>query len=280
MHILTFFSPFCYIDLPGRTTDCLRTRLYEVWQTRSHLLTSVYLPHLLLSRIVHSRNYIILYLGMAALSITTVIFSLMGDCPPLAFYVLEVIVNGVMILEVAIRVVAFGRQFFTSTFNLADLGITFLCVITLLVVLFTPCSGRGKEEEIFDTLLLVARNFFQFGRLALIMRRSGTSIFHRPPPIDLSSAREAAFALDIDLEDDEAVAQHQLQTNLRSGSSTGGATNSGRGGAGGSNALYTRVDAGEEMDAQPPRRGVGPVGGDRGRENLNAEDEEMWDRLG
>jgi len=44
-------------------------------------------------------------------------------------------------------------------------------VITLLVVLFTPCSGRGKEEEIFDTLLLVARNFFQFGRLALIMRR-------------------------------------------------------------------------------------------------------------
>jgi hypothetical protein len=46
---------------------------------------------------------------MAALSITTVIFSLMGDCPPLAFYVLEVIVNGVMILEVAIRVVAFGK---------------------------------------------------------------------------------------------------------------------------------------------------------------------------
>ena len=55
------------------------------------------------------RNYIILYLAMAALSITTVIFSLMGDCPPLAFYVLEVIVNGVMILEVAIRVVAFGK---------------------------------------------------------------------------------------------------------------------------------------------------------------------------
>lgn len=46
---------------------------------------------------------------MAALSVTTVIFSLMGDCPPFAFYVLEVIVNGVMILEVAIRVVAFGK---------------------------------------------------------------------------------------------------------------------------------------------------------------------------
>jgi hypothetical protein len=46
---------------------------------------------------------------MAALSITTVVLSLLGDCPPYSFYVLEVVVNAVMILEVAVRVVAFGR---------------------------------------------------------------------------------------------------------------------------------------------------------------------------
>lgn len=98
--------------------------------------------------------------------------------------------------------------------------------------------------------------------------RSGTSVFHRPPPIDLSSAREAAFALDIDLDDDEAVAANQLRINLRSQSNVGD----------NNNASYSRVSESAEME--PPRRGVGPVGGDRGRENLDEEDEAMWDRLG
>jgi len=53
--------------------------------------------------------YICLYLGMAALSIATVILSLKDGCPGLAFYILEVIVNVTMILEVAVRFVAFGR---------------------------------------------------------------------------------------------------------------------------------------------------------------------------
>lgn len=58
---------------------------------------------------MHSRTYIFLYLGMAALSVTTVILSLTDGCPGLAFYVLEVIINTSMILEVGIRFVAFGR---------------------------------------------------------------------------------------------------------------------------------------------------------------------------
>jgi hypothetical protein len=46
---------------------------------------------------------------MAALSVTTVILSLSDGCPGMAFYVLEVIINTSMILEVAIRFIAFGR---------------------------------------------------------------------------------------------------------------------------------------------------------------------------
>ena len=46
---------------------------------------------------------------MAALSITTVVLSMVNDCPTLAFYILEFIINGAMILEVGIRFVAFGR---------------------------------------------------------------------------------------------------------------------------------------------------------------------------
>lgn len=56
------------------------------------------------------------------------------------------------------------------------------------------------------------------------------------------------------------MAEHQL----RSQASRGGG--------------YMMVNSEEE--GLPPRRGVGPVGGDRGRENLSAEDEDTWDRLG
>jgi hypothetical protein len=46
---------------------------------------------------------------MASLSTTTVILSLQDGCPGLAFYILEVIINVAMIVEVAIRFVAFGQ---------------------------------------------------------------------------------------------------------------------------------------------------------------------------
>lgn len=77
---------------------------------RSHyVLTKNEIARGIANRFVHSRVYIFLYLGMAALSVTTVALSLAEGCPGLAFYILEVIVNGAMILEVAIRLVAFGK---------------------------------------------------------------------------------------------------------------------------------------------------------------------------
>jgi hypothetical protein len=110
-------------------------------------------------------------------------------CPGLAFYILEVIINSAMIVEVTIRFLALGRvsetmtanldpkliygfigqQFWKHPFNVFDLFVTVFCVLTLLVILFAGCAS--KEEEIFDTLLLVARNVLQFGRLANIVRQ-------------------------------------------------------------------------------------------------------------
>ena len=51
---------------------------------------------------------------MAALSVTTVALSLTDGCPGLPFYILEIIINASMILEVGVRFVAFGRVSFTS----------------------------------------------------------------------------------------------------------------------------------------------------------------------
>jgi hypothetical protein len=112
-----------------------------------------------------------------------------------------------------------------------DLVVTVFCVLTVLVILFAGCGATSKEEEVFDTLLLVTRNVLQFGRLANIVRqyaswhhlsdrlkeltvegfyRSGQSIFARPKPIDLSAARRAGVSLDMDVElsDDESDGIH------------------------------------------------------------------------
>ena len=52
-----------------------------------------------------------------------------------------------------------------------DLILTAFCVITLVVIFFSGCDDTSKEEELLDTLLLVARNVVQFGRLASVMRQ-------------------------------------------------------------------------------------------------------------
>lgn len=63
------------------------------------------------------------------------------------------------------------QQFWKSPFNVVDLILTAFCVITVLIVVFAGCGKTSKEEELFDTLLLVARNVLQFTRLATVMRQ-------------------------------------------------------------------------------------------------------------
>lgn len=99
---------------------CVRARHQSLMSslTRRRQLRSQYaltrdeIAQNIANRFVHSRAYILLYLLMAALSVTTVVLSLIaqgGQCPHLAFYILEIIVNTTMIGEVCIRLVAFGR---------------------------------------------------------------------------------------------------------------------------------------------------------------------------
>lgn len=87
--------------------------------TRSiHAMTRDEIRKGIANRAIHSRTYILLYLAMVALSVTTVVLSIKEGCPGLAFYILEVIINSAMIAEVVIRFLAFGRVSRTVTANL------------------------------------------------------------------------------------------------------------------------------------------------------------------
>ncbi|PWN52612.1 hypothetical protein IE53DRAFT_311757, partial [Violaceomyces palustris] len=184
------------------------------------------------NRFVHSSAYLYFYASMALASMLTVVISLMNDCPGTLFYALELAINLLLIVEVGIRLLAFGKQFWKSTFNIVDLCLVLLCAITLAVIFFShDCSpfrkgrleddipspgegasgggGRsGKGEELLDSVLLIGRNVVQCFRLLAVVRRSGSNVTSRVPAIDLSAAR--GFSLDIDLEDEGAMARDRM----------------------------------------------------------------------
>lgn len=118
----------------------------------------------------------------------------------------------------------------------------------------------------------------------MLMYRSGHSIFNPPKPIDLTQARSAAVDLDLDFSDEEAAAERTLDN--RSGSilplHSSGRRTLASGGAR-YEALYEddpeRGIRGSSADREPRREGVSVRPG-QGREDLNEEDQDAWDRLG
>jgi hypothetical protein len=94
-------------------------------------------------------------------------------------------------------------------------------------------------------------------------------VLNPPKPIDLSQARTASLALDLDLDlsDDEAVAERQLEGGSRR-------TLAGRGRNGTYQPIFT-----DEVEEDPERRPKAPAN-NAGRDTLGEEDEDMWDRVG
>ncbi|KAJ1027977.1 hypothetical protein NDA13_003429 [Ustilago tritici] len=180
------------------------------------------------NRFVHSSAYLWFYAGMALASLLTVVISLTSDCPGTLFYGLELAINLLLIAEVGIRLVAFGKQFWKSTYNIVDLGLVLLCAITLLVIFFhhecspfrrgptypgddedVPRGGRsGKGEELLDSILLIGRNVVQALRLVSIVRRSGSNVTSRPTRIEIGNI---PYSLDLDLEDEGAMARDRIR---------------------------------------------------------------------
>lgn len=89
---------------------------------------------------------------------------------------LEVAINGAMVVEVIIRILAYQPEwprFFRSRSNVVDFALVVVALVTLLVVV--PFERHFVGEMGIDTLLLIVRNGTQWLRLFAVLRRGKTT---------------------------------------------------------------------------------------------------------
>ncbi|TPX60985.1 hypothetical protein CcCBS67573_g08963 [Chytriomyces confervae] len=155
--------------------------------TRAELVSSF------ANRILHSKFYKLLYLGMALLSVVCLVLSFIEQCPSGIFYWLDAALNLIMIVEVLIRVNAMGKNFWKSIWNVIDIFLVFLCILTLFWLIFGECqNGSGSWETELDAFLLIARNGLQLVRLIVMMNKNRHRLTQRgPQAIDFSNAAPA-----------------------------------------------------------------------------------------
>ncbi|GJJ74675.1 hypothetical protein EMPS_07033 [Entomortierella parvispora] len=161
-----------------------------------HSLTRREIFQNLANRILYSKFYMILYLVMAILSVWSIFLSFQQGCSSSSlFIVLESIINGTMIAEVAIRLTALGRNYWRSTSNILDILLVVFCFITLILVL-EGCGSGHKAEQVLDTLLLILRNAVQCWRLYTMIRKNSLIANPRVAAIDFSNVRSQSLDID------------------------------------------------------------------------------------
>ncbi|KAI8816384.1 uncharacterized protein EV422DRAFT_478689, partial [Fimicolochytrium jonesii] len=124
------------------------------------------------NRLLHSRFWKAFYIAMLVMSVTCLVWAYYVPCPGAWFYVLEVCVNGAMLVEVGVRFCALGKHFWTSPWNLLDLALTPICLVTLFLLLLTPCSPSRTDEMEFEDILLVVRNGVVLARLLWVLGKN------------------------------------------------------------------------------------------------------------
>lgn len=86
------------------------------------------------------------------------------------FILLEIFLNIAMILEIVMRILALGINFWLEWQNLADVVVMALCAIATSYYLVLHDTLRGEEAIIADELLIILRCMVHIVRLALFMK--------------------------------------------------------------------------------------------------------------
>ncbi|KAI1304677.1 hypothetical protein EDD11_005077 [Mortierella claussenii] len=161
-----------------------------------HSLTRREIFQNLANRIIYSKFYMILYIVVAILSIWSLCLSVRQGCSSsVLFIVLESIINGTMIAEVAVRLTALGKNYWRSTSNILDILLVIFCFITLILVL-QGCGSGHEAEEVLDTILIILRNVVQCWRLYTMFKKNSLIVKPRVAAIDFNNVRPESLDIE------------------------------------------------------------------------------------
>ncbi|KXS10172.1 hypothetical protein M427DRAFT_189328 [Gonapodya prolifera JEL478] len=174
------------------------------------------------NRIMYSRFYALLYLGMAGLSLTAIILSFLHPCPTWYFIAIDVLLNVIIVVEVVLRYTALGKLFWKSWWNVFDLAVSLLCVATLvlLCIHFRTCDATTFRENVADLALIIVRNGVQLVRMLFMLRKNKRGLFNRPAPVQFSIQSDESALLADDWDTTQDVVPSNVPANLNFDSNT------------------------------------------------------------
>ena len=124
------------------------------------------LMHHLSNRLTYSQHYAKFYIGLMLLSIITLIV----PCGPI-LYIIESFLTFSLFLEVVLRMVAMGFNYFMDVLNIVDLFV-------LLIVVFVGMHCQTKEDVVF-----IVRCAMQAIRVLALLRKQKRRAQHIILPI-------------------------------------------------------------------------------------------------
>ena len=133
---------------------------------------------MLASRIYFSKLYIVFYLFMILLNVVSISIILTSykmysyKISP-GLIVLEIIINLLLVLEISIRFLSQGENFWKSWWNTLDMLITILCLFSVFALIILP--AEDEIEEVFATTLVGLRYIMQGLRIVLLIRAGRAS---------------------------------------------------------------------------------------------------------
>lgn len=131
------------------------------------------------SRLYFSKQYVAFYAVMIILSIVAMLMLLTEHYWGTSVYqvspgllVLEIALNVLLTLEIWVRFSAQRDGFWQSWYNVFDILVTFLCLVSIVCFLSIP--EETKVEEFFASSVIAARYLIQIVRVVFLFRAGRT----------------------------------------------------------------------------------------------------------
>jgi len=181
------------------------------------------------NRLLFSKAYSIFYILIIVLNLALLIWIIANASVVKSisspghwlFGFAEIVINLALFFEVALRMAALGKKYFSNWSNVFDLVVLMLSFIGLLLY-FQASGSFGEANDITTTALLFFRYFIQLVRLVVMIRNQRKNMSTQPSSILLDQSDDD----DEEEEEDEEARRRHPRTgteNDSNGAVAGGA---------------------------------------------------------